>query len=167
MDTIAIIIAAISIVIAGYGAVLSTIVLIRRIEDNKVDIFVSYGYSYKVKTSLNGNNPDALIISAVNQGKRDSKLRMLGIEIPDYCIVAPGFIDAMIGTSSEYNKDVDGRIVLKSGDEIEVSFDYKQLTGFLVKKFGRGPPCRIRPVYEDTLNNYFPGTWFKLGKEDC
>ena len=114
--------------------------------------------------SADDNNPNALTIGAVNQGKRDSKLRMLGIEIPDYCIISPGFIDAMIGTSGDHNKHVDGRITLNSGDEIEVCFDYEKLTGFLAKNLGRELPCRVRPVYEDTLENSFFGTWFQLGE---
>ena len=166
MDTIAVIIAAISIIIAGYGAVLSTIVLVRRIRDDRFDVFVSHGYSYERKNLIRGNDPDALTISAVNRGKRELKSTILGIDIPDYCIITPTFLDEITNADSENNKCIDEKITLKPGDKIEASFDYKHLTIFLVNNLGRELPCRIRPVYEDTLENVFCGTWFELGGED-
>lgn len=125
-------------VLALYGAVLSTIIYIREIRSERVQVFVSHGWSYGYTAEGMANSPERLELRAVNTCRQDVVVCSLALEIPGFCRIAPEFLGyGKRETVSENLSSVSRRPdsprrkkthqVLKPGHQLEVSFDYSQL----------------------------------------
>ena len=63
-------------IVALYGAVLSTCMYIKSIRSEKIDIFVGYGFIYDLER-VGVHPPNALVLRAVNQGRRKAVITSL------------------------------------------------------------------------------------------
>lgn len=151
-------------IVAVYGAVLSTYMLVRRIRSDRFNIFVTHGWAYSLSDNSMDKSPKSLTISAVNHGAREVVIESLCLEIPSFCRITPMGLELMNGGSCPNNKYPVEKTRLKCGDQIEASFDYAALSKILTQR-GFGARSRIRAVCEDTLENVYASAWFEMGLE--
>lgn len=148
----------ITLVIADYGAVLSSYLGIRHLRSQKPKMSVTHGWSYGEDVRV-PTTPKYLHLHAVNTGNPDIVIQILALDIPNFMILTPGFLAH--GVQSQYSNfkgNVQGRR-LKAGDKIEICFDYTMLLEFFEK---RKLPLRVRAVCEDTLENWYNSEWFEM-----
>ena len=154
-------------ILALYGAVLSTIIYIREIRSERVQVFVSHGWSYGFIAEGLPDSPERLELRAVNTCRQDVVVSSLALEIPGFCRIAPEFLEydkreTVLDNLSSVIRRPDSPQVLKPGHQHEVSFDYSQLVEGLRSR-GMAMPLRVRVVFEDTLGNDFFSSWFHIG----
>ena len=161
-------------ILALYGAALSTYICIRNIRSERVEIFVTHGWSYAVTTDGVENPPEKLQLYATNTCRQDVVVGSLTLDIPDFMRITPQFLEhnkqktVLDGLTSairraDLTKRKDSDQVLKPGHQLEVSFDYSRLVEVLRRR-GMVMPLRVRAVFEDTLENLFFSSWFHIGK---
>ena len=162
-------------ILALYGAALSTYICFRTIRSERVRVFVTHGWTYGVTARGMEESPETLNLSAVNTCRKDIVVSSLTLEVPDFCCIAPEFLDYVTpGTVLDNIASVIRRAnrtrrkttpqVLKPGHTLEVSFDHSRLVEVLRSR-GSAMPLRVRAVFEDTLENVFFSSWFHIGEE--
>lgn len=149
--------------VAIYGAAFSTYTFLQQRKSEKPNLFVNYGWSYGIVDRKMSAFPEVLNLNAVNHGRRDLVVRHLSLEIPNFCLITPLFMKTEITNISDKNKYDITNTRLKSGDEVEISYDYNDLL-FMLSNRGIQTPIRIRAVCEDSLENFFFSTWFEIGE---
>lgn len=160
--------------LAIYGAALSTYICIRNILSERVKVFVTHGWDYKMIDGTLDDTPTALELSAVNKCQKDVVVSHLSLEITDLGYIAPGFLEYdkpmtvfdNIAAAIRRSGATKGKItneILKPGHELKISFNYQQLVEALRDR-GIVMPLRVRAVFEDTLENVFFSSWFRIGK---
>ena len=146
--------------VALYGAILATAVGVKGLRSDRLSAFVSYGWSYSADSIGSSAPPEELCLHAVNDGRRDLVVSTLSLEIPEFCLIAPKFLERF-GASRVRKDDVEGQR-LAVGDRIEVRFDNTALRS-LLERLGVQRPVRVRAVLEDTLENFYFSSWFQVG----
>ena len=151
--------------LALYGAALSTYVFYKNMQSRRPTMFVSHGWSYDFGQRRDLDwFPVTLNLHAVNHGQPEIVVSSLGLEIPEFCIITPNFVDSNSADESDNNKyEVEDKR-LHHGDRIEVVFDYGKLLHMLHSR-GVTFPVRVRAVCEDSLENFYFSTWFEIGRE--
>ena len=150
-------------VIAGYGAVLSTYMLVRRVRSDKTKVVVTHGWSYSIRDNRMDNRPEYLGVYAVNHSRKEVVIHSLSLELPGLCLIAPEFLEIYGGDESPNNKNLTEDTRLRYGDKAEVSFDCEMLRTML-KRHGYSVQSRVRAVCEDTLENVYYSSWFEIGE---
>ena len=146
----------ITILVALYGAGLSTYLVIRNLILDKPKLSVTYGWSSPIHATT--KSPDTLTLHATNVGRREVVVYVLALELEGYVCITPGFLEYELlkFPKSDKNKNAEQKVRLKPGDDIETAFDASQIAQFVK----RSPASRVRAYCEDTLENRFLGTWF-------
>ena len=148
--------------VAIYGAVLSSYILYRNMRSARNKLSVTYGWSYSVPGPV--NVPQLLELEATNTGRHDMVVFSLRLDIPRFCRITPAFLDKEGNKEESKNRYFAKGVRLKPGDQISATFDYAELKQF-IERMKWTTPLRVRAVCEDTLENYFFGSWFEIGKD--
>ena len=111
------------------------------------------------------DRPDALVLNALNSGRREILVSQLALDIPGFMLISPRFLTSKReNRSSRHNRYELDNARLAPGDTIDVSFDYAQLLAML-SDHGIDTPLRVRGLCHDSLYNFFAGTWIEIGGE--
>ena len=149
----------ITLAIAGYGAVVSSYLGFRHLKAQKPMMSVTHGWTYGSENIRGNDTRECLHLHAVNTGSPDIVVQILALDVPNYMVMTPSFIEFNIQSQySEHNSKIQGQR-LKSGDTLEARFDYAILLNFFES---RKIPQRVRATCQDTLGNFYYSEWFDL-----
>ena len=154
----------IALMIALYGAVLATFVAVKDWLAGRTSVFVSYGWVYTMEGLANHAPPDQLLLTAVNDGRRDVVVGTFTLELPDLGRVTPAFFAGQQPRSkaSTCAGAIEGKR-LAPGDSVQVKFDGKAVRALVRQKFDKGP-VELRGVLEDSLENHYFSSSFEVGE---
>ena len=150
--------------VAIYGAALSSYIFFRnrRLERNVLS--VTYGWSYSVPGPM--DVPELLKLEATNTCRHEVVVFSLSLDIPGFCRITPAFLDKEGDKEDTKNEYFSEGARLKPGEQISATFDYAELMQF-IERMNWVTPLRVRATCEDTLENFFFGSWFEIGKEQA
>lgn len=146
----------ITLIIASYGAILSTYSVWSRRQEQKPKLKVSLNYgfttnsvsvTFKSKSLPQGKQPFMLISSAVNVGKKPVTITMMGL-------VLPTKDKKFLSFAKQPNSRVSFPYELIEGKFCDVYFDPKEIVNEL-KPLGYSGKISLKGYYQDAMSNKY------------
>ena len=160
-----------TILIAIYGALLSTHIYMRQRKQDRVYLSVACRKSYNFNSKFDEKDCETLAVTVTNHSFHEVVICSLTLEIPakNSVLISPWMIqdsndDSEVSINQGIVKNKEN-IKIKRGEQFSATYDYKELLE-LIESFNLKTPLRVRGVCEDTLENCFFSDWIEIGTID-